>query len=390
MGYSIKVAFSGDLLTDKYKTGIGWLAHNYILGLAQNPELECVIQIFWHRNLNKKIENLKVYEKNGVRIECCENMPYAFYSRMGKYIRVPYNHYFKSKPDITQFFNYTVPYGTSGKAVVFIHDMVYKVFPEYTRFRTRFSLNMHVPETCKNADYIITISENSKEEINRYLKIPLEKIAVIPCAVDHSIYHTNYSEAEINKTKNKFKLDKEYFLYLGTIEPRKNLVHLIQAYDIFRKNLGGNLDAPKLVLAGGKGWLCDDIYKSAAKSLFTNDIIFAGYVNMEDAPKLMRGALGFTFPSNYEGFGMPPLEAMACGTPILVANNSSLPEVVGTAGIYVSANDVEDIADGLNKLYFDRNGCMRLSSMGVERAKQFSWEKSAKKLTGVYKQLMYE
>lgn len=388
MGSNIKVAFSGDLLLDKFKTGIGWLAHNYILELAKSPELECVIQVFWHRKLNEKLNNLKVYDEHGVKIECCEKMPYALYSKMEKFVKVPYGNYFKSKQDIMQFFNYIVPSGFSGKSVVFIHDMVYKIYPEYTKFRTRHSLNMCMPETCKNADHIITISENSKREIHQYLKVPLERITVIPCAVDHNVYHTNYTEEDIHEVKTKFKIEGEYFFYLGTIEPRKNLIRLIKAYDLYRNNLEKNINAPKLVLAGGRGWLCDDIYKRAASSLFSDDIMFIGYVSTEDAPKLMKGAIGFTFPSIYEGFGMPPLEAMACGTPVLVTNNSSLPEVVGEAGIYVSADDIKDIAEGLNKLYFDRNDCKRLSDIGIKRAEQFSWANSAKKLEGVYKQLL--
>ena len=181
---------------------------------------------------------------------------------------------------------------------------------------------------------------------------------------------------------------EKYFLYLGTIEPRKNLERLITAYAAFAKKAGEK--APKLVLAGGKGWLDHGIYSRVEKLGLTDRVIFTKYVPSEDMNPLMCGALAFVFPSLYEGFGMPPLEAMACGVPVLASGEASLPEVTGDCAVICDAYDPKSIAGGLYRLWSDEALRRELSRKGIERAKGFTWKRSAEMLMEVYRELKNE
>ncbi|MBO5382759.1 MAG: glycosyltransferase family 4 protein, partial [Ruminococcus sp.] len=211
------------------------------------------------------------------------------------------------------------------------------------------------------------------------------KIRVVPCGVDLEKFKPFNDKVRIEEVKKSLEIEGEYFLYLGTIEPRKNLERLIEAYYIFSQRTGG--ECPKLVLAGGKGWLYDSIFAKVTELKLSDKIIFTKYVPSEDMNALMCGALAFVFPSVYEGFGMPPLEAMACGVPVLVSGEASLPEVTGDCAVIVDAYSPENIAEGMNKLYSDSNLREELSKRGLERAQSFSWDNSAEILYNVYREL---
>lgn len=187
----------------------------------------------------------------------------------------------------------------------------------------------------------------------------------------------------IPEVKSSLGINGEYFLYLGTIEPRKNLERLISAYHILTQRIQ---DAPKLVLAGGKGWLYDSIFQRVSDLKLADKVLFTKYIPSEDMNPLMCGALAFVFPSIYEGFGMPPLEAMACGVPVLASNAASLPEVTGDCGVICDAYSEESIADGLYTLYNDTALRAELSIRGRKRAEGFSWERSAEILYKAYKE----
>ena len=207
-----------------------------------------------------------------------------------------------------------------------------------------------------------------------------------PCGVDTEKFYPCRDRERIEAVKNSLGINGEYFLYVGTIEPRKNLRRLISAYSLIVRKIGA--DAPKLVLAGGKGWLNDDIY-SRVKALALEDmVIFTEYVPSEDMTPLISGATAFVFPSLYEGFGMPPLEAMACGVPVLVSGEASLPEVTGDCALVCDAYSVKSIASGMYRLFADGKLRKTLAEKGHKRAGVFTWERSAQALFDVYKELM--
>ena len=204
--------------------------------------------------------------------------------------------------------------------------------------------------SCRHADHIVTVSAFSKKEIMRLLHVPEGKITVIPNAVDHTVYHTDYSKDQLKMVRSRYGIREDYFLYLGTIEPRKNLERLLDAYARLCRE---KPDTPQLVLAGRRGWLCDGIYEKARSLNLGNKILFTGYVRQQDSPMLMCGAAAFVFPSLYEGFGMPPLEAMACGTPVITSNTTSLPEVAGDAAVLVNPKSRSEIYRAMKQMLED-------------------------------------
>ena len=189
----------------------------------------------------------------------------------------------------------------------------------------------------------------------------------------------------IEELKRRMHLQTNYFLYLGTLEPRKNLDRLIRAYALLKQQ---HPDAPQLVLAGGYGWRNNHIYQLVQTLHLEDDVLFTEYVPEEDVQPLLCGAMAFVFPSVYEGFGMPPLEAMACGTPVLTTRAASLPEVVGDAAVIVDPHHTEDIAQGLEKLFLDAALRERLQKEGLRRAAMFSWENAAAALYDVYQEAL--
>ena len=226
------------------------------------------------------------------------------------------------------------------------------------------------------ADHIITVSEFSKQEIIRYLHVAPERITVVPNAADHRRYHPHYTKEQIRLAADTYGINGRYFLYLGTVEPRKNLETLIGAYARLCRQME---DVPQLVIAGGRGWMCHSIYRKAEQVQLGNRILFTGYIAQEHSP--------FVFPSAYEGFGMPPLEAMACGTPVIVSATTALPEVVKDAGILADPESEEGLCLAMKKILQDEAYKEQLRVLGLQRAGSFTWQKSAQKLAEVYKKL---
>ncbi len=382
----MKIAFDGQLLLEQTKTGIAWSAHYLVLELAKHPQNQCMIRCFADTGCKEQMQALRVYRDAGCVLECCRRLPFVWYKLIQLIIPVPYRLFFRSRPDIAQFFNFTVPPGVSGKRIVFIHDLAYKSCPHTVSAKTRLWLELSVKKSCRRAERIVTVSDFSKREIIRYLQIPKEKIAVVPNAVDQDRYHP-CTQKQVCTVKKRLGICGEYFLYLGTIEPRKNLERLIGAYEMLCERIK---NAPLLVLAGKKGWLCRGIYQKAERLRQQGKILFTGYIRQEDSPALMCGAQAFVFPSLYEGFGMPVLEAMACAAPVIVSNTSSLPEVVSDAGIMVNPYCERDIFQAMRRICQNKDFRNRLRQKSIARAKTYTWAQSAEKLMEVYRSLYVE
>lgn len=306
------------------------------------------------------------------------------YRRASALLPVPYGWAVGNWADITHFFNYIVPFGVYGKTVVTVHDMVLHAHPETMRDRTRTLLKLRLEASMRRADRIVTDSVFSRREITKYYPAYAQKVDVVPCGVDMSVFHPLADRSEIGRVKARLGIEGEYFLYLGTLEPRKNLVRLIQAYEILCSRHG---DAPKLVIAGGKGWQYADIFSAAAPLRAEGNILFADYVSVSALAALYSGAVAFVFPSLYEGFGLPPLEAMACGTPVIVSDAASLPEVVGDAALLVDPYSVETIAEAMQRVLNDTQLRQTLRLLGLARAKQFTWDAAAEKLYAIYSRM---
>lgn len=368
-------------------TGIGYCEAGQVTALAKlHPEHDFTLNYFAIRRFAEKKATLAPYLRENMTAKQAFCSPFA-YRLLSSFIPVPYRWFFGKSAKISHFFNYIVPPFVHGKTVVTVHDMVYRAFPETVRGRTRHMLELGLVKSMRRADRIVTDSEFSKSEIIKYYPEFAEKIRVVPCGVDMEKFHPETDAAKLRKVRETYGLAEQYFLYLGTLEPRKNLERLIDAYAKFAKT---HENPAQLVLAGGKGWLYDGIFAKVQSLGLADKVIFTQYIASEDLCALMSGALAFTFPSIYEGFGMPPLEAMACATPVLVSDAASLPEVTGDCAVIVKADSVDSIAQGLSRLFTDEKLRARLSVQGLERARSFSWERSARMLYDVYAELLPE
>lgn len=383
----MKIAFDVQNLFEEKKTGIGWTVKMLIEKSITDENNEYELNYFAFRKRKEKREFLKQYKRENTSLQCCAWMPLAFYKRIWNTIPLPYCLFMRKKVEVTQFFNYFVPPGVKGKKAVFIYDMVWKACPETMDSETKRFMDENVSIACRRADLIITVSEFSKREIMKYLSIPEEKIGVVYGGVDLERFNTNYKKDQIAEVKSKFNIDKDYLLYLGTLEPRKNIVKLIKAYAILRE-MDDVRDVPLLVIAGKKGWQYEEILQIGKELNIEDSVIFTGYVSDEDAPLLLNGATAFVFPSIYEGFGLPVLEAMACGTPVIAGNAASLPEVIGDAGILVDPGSETDIASAMHEMLLNEELYYSLRKKGMKRVQGFTWEKNAQTMLNIYKNIL--
>lgn len=381
----MKIAFDGQFFLKGNKTGIAWSADNVIRNMAQWKEISRQINCFGLGYDRQQKEQVYKYVEDNCTVNICSWFHDVAYRMIWNYIPIPYSAFFGDRADVSLFFNFIVPPGVKGKKIAVIHDMAYMSCPETVRGKTKRILQASMRKSCRRADKIITISEFSKKEILKYLPVEAGKIEVVPWGVDSSIYHNRYSHDEIRGTIKKYFDQEEYIFYLGTIEPRKNLERLIRAYAILcnrEKNI------PALVLAGQKGWYYDEIFHSVKELHLEEKVKFLGYVPEEDAPLLLRGAKLFVFPSLYEGFGLPPLEAMACGVPVVTSNAASLPEVTYNAAVLVDPLNIESIANGMSMILRDDRLRQELIQKGKDRAREYTWEKSTKRIINICKELV--
>lgn len=285
---------------------------------------------------------------------------------------------------------FVAPLSRDCRKVVTFHDLSFEHYPEFFSKRKRLwqKFLMNTREEAKKADKIIAVSNSTKEDLINLYGINSDKIEVIHSGVAErfkplSKQSTTASltlQERLSLIKKKYNLPEKFILYFGTIEPRKNIVGVIKAFELLRKD-----KSLKLVIAGAKGWLERDIFKTAKNSKYSRDIFFTGFVEDEDKPELYNLAELFVYPSFFEGFGFPPLEAMACGLPVIVSCNSSLPEVVGKAALMIDPANIDELACAMEAALNDSKLRKKLTLAGIEQAKKFSWQKCAEKTLAVLK-----
>jgi glycosyltransferase involved in cell wall biosynthesis len=382
----MNIAFDAQLLLENKKTGVPLYQVRIVNRMRElYGDCACQFNLFTKGYGKDAIENLRrwLLDKPNTKIRECTWISF----RIFKYAvpLIPYSAIFGKGAELTHFFDFFLPFWVSGKKVVTVHDMTYKAHPETLPLVIKLLLNWKLRSSCKRADKIVTVSEFSKAEIIKYFHIEPHKIVVIPNGVEANCFFQVTDQDLIAQSKKKHHITGEYFLYLGTLEPRKNIGGLIDAYHRLKQ---GRSDIPQLVIAGKKGWLYESIFKKVEALGLERDVLFLGYVADEDTASLMSGALAFVYPSLYEGFGLPPLEAMACGVPVLTSNRASLPEVVGDAAITVDPLNIDEMAAALERLCTDKKLRKELSLRGLEQAKKFSWETAVLKTMKLYEDLL--
>ena len=382
----MKIAFEVQPLLDNEKTGIGYYTDNLVRRLIHNyPESRFSLEYFTFRSREAAKKHISEYESSCTHQNVCL-FPRSVYIVLSMFFYLPYRWFFTSDADIRHFFNFIIPPFTKGKNVVTIHDLGFKRFPETVRTKTKILLKLGLARSIKRADLIISDSEFTKQEILYFYPCAPEKIQVLYAGVDKQKYHDAISKEVIDEAKSNNGIHGEYILYLGTLEPRKNIKRLVAAYARLKQK---HADAPILVIAGKKGWLYDDMFQEAKTHSIIDQVHFTGYVDERDKPGILAGALFFCFPSLYEGFGLPPLEAMACGTPVIASNAASLPEVVGDAGLLVNPFSVDELVNAMENLWLDKNLRKSLSTKGLAQAARFDWEQAAAQLFTLYETLFF-
>jgi len=299
--------------------------------------------------------------------------------------RVPlFANIFTGPVDIYHGLDFVLPPLTGNpRKVVTVHDLAFLQYPETTVPSLAAYLNKVVPKSVASADVVAANSHATKQALIEHYKTPPEMITVIPCGI--APYFKRITDPVIlEATRHKFDLKHPIVLSVGTLEPRKNHLGLIKAFYEVQQNKG---NSGQLAIAGGKGWLYEDTLRTVRELKLENKVRFLGRVSDLELITLYSLADVFAFPSFFEGFGIPPLEAMACGAPVITSNTSSLPEVTGDAAIQVDPHDIHALANAIARLLGDEHLREKLRQKGYLQAQKYTWSKAAHKMLSVYQEL---
>jgi len=304
------------------------------------------------------------------------------------------------------FLPITVP--GNCKRIITFHDLSFKQHPQFFSVSRKLWHFLTFPKfQAKRADKILADSFSTKEDLINVYNIDPRKIEVVYLGIKHSFKPIDRQNSRFKQVVREYGLPDNFILYFGTIEPRKNLISLIKAFELLkRKSLGSSpetiwkgfegvvkekkknkFEDLKLVIAGSRGWIYKQIFEKAEHSPFKKEIIFTGFIKDEHKPYLYNLAKAFIYPSFFEGFGFPPLEAMACGIPAIVSNSSSLPEVVGKGAIMVDPYKIEELSYAIEKVLQDEQLRGDLISKGLAQAKKFDWDNTAKQVLNVARKI---
>jgi glycosyltransferase involved in cell wall biosynthesis len=280
--------------------------------------------------------------------------------------------------------DFVLPPLRSARSILTVHDLAFLLFPECAHEALREYLLRVVPRSARRASFVVADSENTANDVICLLGVPPERVAVVPGGVD-ARFQPVLDRDRLQAMRRQLQVESApYLLFVGVIEPRKNLQGLISAFELAKKRYR----LPhKLVVVGRKGWLSDGIYEKYERSSVRKDIVFPGFIQDADLPTLYSAAAALVMPSFYEGFGLPLLEAMACGTPVIASNAASLPEVVGDAAPQVDPNDIDALAETLAQVLTDDQLRATNRALGLERALRFTWTAAAQKLLDVYERV---
>ncbi len=277
--------------------------------------------------------------------------------------------------------NFDIPLWKRCPAILTIHDLSDFLYPETHEARGVWRARRRLPFMARTATQIVTHSESVRREVIEHLQVSREKVIAIPAAA-RSVFRPLPPDQTI-ETRKRLGVEDEFLLFVGTIEPRKNLIVLLNAY---RELLSATELHPQLVIAGKKGWLTDSLFSSLRELGIEERVLFTGYLSDNDLCALYSSCRVFIYPSKYEGFGLPPLEAMACGAPVIASSIPSIREVTGETARLVAPAGSDDLAQAIVTLLRDENESQRLSVAGLKRAQQFSWNRTAQLMLGVYHQ----
>jgi glycosyltransferase involved in cell wall biosynthesis len=360
-----------------HRAGLGRYADSLVRELSgMIPDR---LKVFY--NQERGVEPLRGLEHLPSRTVSLGYKPWRMAVWMGQLARLPFNRLIPGAGLFHATEHLLMPLW-DVPTVLTIHDLIPQLLPEHHKPLNRWYLNWTMPLYCRRADHIIAVSEATRRDLLATYHLPPDKVTVIHEAASPRFHPQPESVQE--RVRKAYGLPKDYLLYVGTIEPRKNLERLLEAWTPLR--LTG--ECPPLVVVGRRGWLSDSFYAAVDESPVREDIVLTGYVQDADLPVIYSAATAFVWPSLYEGFGLPPLEAMACGTPVVCADASSMPEVVGDAALLFDPEDEHAMMSAIRRIVEDGNLRDELGKRGLIQSAKFSWSRAAEETLIVYEQLL--
>ena len=376
----MNVIIDGQSLLGK-RTGIGRYTYCLAEALRDRPDTRVFVlfnQLIRINRFKALTQEIKVRYAN-VRY------PYKVIRRFWKpnfFYQIPIDIGLKWTNEDTVFHgtNFVTLPTRKARKVITIHDLAFMLYPETTDEKIYRHHMKWVPYSAHEADHIIAVSEHTKQDIMKLLGVSESKISVVYSAADARFQPQ--SKENIASARQKYRLPERYVLYVGTLEPRKNIPVLLEAFALAKRK---DRFPEKLVIVGAKGWKYHPIFETVRKSRLQEDVIFTEYVNEEDLPAIYGGASLFAFPSLYEGFGLPVLEAMQAGVPVLASDISSIPEVAGDAAVLISPHSVEGWSENISQILQDEELRLQLKNKGLERSRRFSWRRVAEETIEVYR-----
>lgn len=383
MAARLKIAIDVSCTRGK-RAGIGWYAVNLLSHMGKiDHDNSYLLYTFYARSREFCLDRGGL--PTGHNFELQEKwLPFRVARFLLDRIRIPIESIIGSF-DVFHALDHWAPSLASGKLVITIHDLAYLIFPDR---------NFTSPECTKNgmsrmrnlahrADKIIAVSQNTKHDIENVLGVPGEKIRVVYEAAEKRFMPLDEATL-LNTVRKRYHLPERFILFVGTMEPRKNIPLLLKSYHTLK---GTRRIDHKLVLAGRLGWSYGNIFNLLNELRLQKDVILLGHIAREDLPALYNLADLFVYPSYYEGFGLPPLEAMACGTPVIASRCSCFPEILGDAAILIDPNDASELSEKMYLMITDYALSARYAEQGLRRAAQFSWEQAARETIQVYKEV---
>jgi len=290
----------------------------------------------------------------------------------------------RAEADVLHAPGYVLPLRARLPTVLTVFDLIARQRPALARRANRWYYRLFVPPSARRADALIVPSRFTQRGLETELGLPPEKIHRVPLGVS-ARFRVLSDQTALAAVRQRYRLPERFVLFVGNLEPKKNLVTAVRAW---RELIRRWPDAPQFVIAGKRGWLEDPIFAEAARANLQNGVLFTGFVPDGDLPALYNLAELFVFPSLIEGFGLPPLEAMACGTPVVASDRGALPEVLGQAARLVEAQDVEGLAEAMRDLLTDKTQRAEWVQRGLAHAARFSWEETARQTVAVYEQAL--
>ena len=367
----MKVGFESAVIDDN-QTGLGTYARNLLNSFMDLKKIEVYTIHYPQKTGNfytgKKEVTVPEYP---LRLSKIFGIPAAIKQCNPDLVHFPVH---RCDDFLSYFLNADIP------KVLTIHDLIPFFFHEQKNFQHRYMWVPMLKIAHKRNTCIIAVSDNTRKDCEKYLHIPKEKIRVIPLAADPVFrQHEDIDEVR-SRIATRFGIEPPFLFYTGSLMPRKNIRRLIEAFHILKRK-----SYPHTLVIGGSGTSCpNDLRDIITNENMQRDVLFTGYMTKEELVDMYNAAEIFVYPSLYEGFGIPPLEAMACGTPVITSNISSLPEVVGDAGKLINPYDTKELADALEELILNEGYRAELSKRGLSRSRMFSWSRTGQETWNVY------